>query len=104
MAHGFAKLASGPDVFSAVLRALDVPAPQLMAWLRICFEGVGGLFIFLGAFVALVTAPLTTILAVAMFSVHLRYGFSSVKLVAVTATGPQYVARCWTNRLASRQT
>ena len=90
MAHGFAKLARGPDVFAAVLRGLDVPAPQLMAWITISFEFVGGLFIFLGAFVALFAVPLATILAVATFSVHLRYGFSSVKLVAVTVAGPQF--------------
>jgi putative oxidoreductase len=90
MAHGFAKLARGPDAFAAVLRALDVPAPQLMAWMTICFEVVGGLFIFLGAFVALFTVPLGVILAVAMFTVHLRYGFSSIKLVSVTAAGPRF--------------
>jgi putative oxidoreductase len=30
------------------------------------------------------------VLIVAMFTVHLRYGFSSIKLVAVTAAGPQF--------------
>ena len=29
------------------------------------------------------------LLIVAIFTVHLRFGFSSIKLLAVTATGPQ---------------
>jgi uncharacterized membrane protein YphA (DoxX/SURF4 family) len=32
MAHGFAKLAKGPDAFAFILHALGVPAPHLMAW------------------------------------------------------------------------
>jgi DoxX len=32
MAHGFAKLAKGPDAFASILHALGVPAPHLMAW------------------------------------------------------------------------
>ena len=30
------------------------------------------------------------VLLVAMFKVHLPYGFSSIKLVAITAAGPQF--------------
>lgn len=90
MAHGFAKLARGPHAFEAVLHALGVPAPQLMAWIIICLEIVGGLFVLLGAYVTLVSLPLAATLIVAMFSVHLRFGFSSIKLIAVTSAGPQF--------------
>jgi putative oxidoreductase len=34
--------------------------------------------------------PLAAILLVAMFTVHLPYGFSSIKLRGVTAAGPQF--------------
>jgi hypothetical protein len=38
MAHGYAKLAKGPDHFISILAMLGVPAPQLMAWLTIGTE------------------------------------------------------------------
>ena len=60
MQHGFAKMSRGPDAFAAILHALGVPAPHFTAWVSI----------------------LTT--------VHLPNGFSSIKLIAVTAAGPQF--------------
>jgi len=33
---------------------------------------------------------MAAVLLVAMFTVHLPYGFSSIKLIAVTAAGPQF--------------
>jgi len=90
MAHGFAKLSKGPDSFAAVLHALAVPAPHIMSWVTILTELLGGFAVLLGAFVPLVSLPMAVILLVAMFTVHLRYGFSSIKLMAVTAGGPQF--------------
>jgi putative oxidoreductase len=87
MEHGFAKLSKGPDAFAAILHALAVPAPHLMAWASILIELLGGLAILLGAFVSLVSLPMAALLLVAIFTVHLPYGFSSIKLMAVTATG-----------------
>ena len=54
-----------------------------MAWLTIWIEMLGGLAVLLGAFVTVFSIPLAAILIVAIFSVHLRYGFSSIKLLAV---------------------
>jgi len=90
MEHGFAKLARGPDSFSAILHAIGVPAPHLMAWATILVEIFGGLAILLGAFVVLASIPMAAILLVAMFTVHLPYGFSSIKLQAVTAAGAHF--------------
>ena len=90
MQHGFAKLSRGPDMFAAVLQGMGVPAPHLMAWLTILTELLGGLAVLLGAFVAIVSLPMTAVLLVAMFKVHLPYGFSSIKLLAVTATGAKF--------------
>jgi putative oxidoreductase len=90
MEHGFAKLSKGPDAFAAILHALTVPAPHFMAWVTILTELVGGLAILLGAFVSLISLPLTALLLVAVFTVHLPYGFSSIKLMAVTAAGAQF--------------
>src|SRR5215510_15983917 len=62
MAHGFAKLAKGPDAFASILNALGVPAPHLMAWATILTELLGGLAVMLGSFVSLVSVPMATIL------------------------------------------
>jgi len=90
MEHGFAKLSKGPEVFAAILHGLGVPAPHLMAWVSILTELVGGLAVLLGAFLPLVSLPLAALLLVAVFTVHLPYGFSSIKLLGVTAGRAQF--------------
>jgi putative oxidoreductase len=90
MEHGYAKLSKGPEVFAAILHAIGVPAPHLMAWLTILTELIGGLAVLLGAFVSLVSLPMAALLLVAMFTVHLPYGFSSIKLMTVTSGRPQF--------------
>ena len=90
IAHGFAKLAKGPDAFASILHALGVPAPHLMAWATILTELLGGLAVILGSFVSLVSVPMAAVLLGAMFTVHLPYGFSSIKLMAVTTAGAQF--------------
>lgn len=90
MQHGFAKLSKGPDAFASLLHAMSVPAPHLMAWLTILTEIFGGLAVLLGALVTLASLPMAAILLVAIFTVHLPYGFSTIKLKAVTAAGAQF--------------
>ena len=90
MEHGFAKVSKGPDAFAAILHALGVPVPHLMAWVTILTEVRGGLAVILGGFVAIVAVPMVAVLLVAVFTVHLPYGFSSIKLIAVTAAGAQF--------------
>lgn len=90
MAHGYAKFARGADVFATTLAGLHVPNPMVMAWLTIVVEVFGGLAVLLGAFVVLASVPMAVVMLTAMFSVHLRFGFSSIKLLAVTAAGPQF--------------
>jgi putative oxidoreductase len=46
--------------------------------------------VLLGAFVRAVSIPMAITMLVAMFTVHLRYGFSSIKLMAVTPAGAQF--------------
>jgi putative oxidoreductase len=90
MEHGYAKLARGPEGFATILHAIGVPMPHMMAWATVLIEVFGGLAVLLGAFVTLASVPMAAVLLVAMFSVHLPYGFSSIKLVAVTAAGAQF--------------
>ena len=90
MQHGFAKVLRGPEAFAAILHAIGVPAPHLMAWLTILIEFFGGLAVLLGALVPLVSLPMTAILLVAMVTVHLPYGFSSIKIMSVAAGRAQF--------------
>ncbi len=85
MQHGFAKLSRGPEGFAAILHAIGAPAPHLMAWLTILVEVFGGLAVLLGALVPLASLPMAAVLLVAIFTVHLPYGFSSIKLISVTS-------------------
>ena len=90
MEHGFAKLAKGPDAFANILQAIGVPGPHFMAWSTVLVEILGGLAVLLGAFVTLASVPMAAVLLVAMFSIHLPYGFSSIKIQAITAAGAQF--------------
>ena len=83
LAHGLAKWSKGPEVFAGILQATGVPLPHLMAWVTIVTEIVCGIAFLLGAFVLLVSIPAIILLAVAIFTVHLPYGFSSIKLISV---------------------
>lgn len=89
-AHGYAKLSRGPANFASVLTSLDVPQPYVMAWITSVLEFLGGISIMAGAFVVLLSIPLAVVMLTAMFSVHLQYGFSSVRLKAVTGMGAEF--------------
>jgi putative oxidoreductase len=90
MAHGYAKIARGPEHFADILHAIGVPAADVMAWATIVVELVGGLAVLLGTFVTWAAVPMAAILLVAAFTVHLPNGFSSIKLQAVTTAGAQF--------------
>src|SRR5215470_8556371 len=88
--HGYAKLARGADAFIAILHAMGVPFPDLLGWATIVVEIVGGLLILAGAFVPLAAVPMIVVLLVAIFTVHLPNGFSSIKLLSYDATGAHF--------------
>lgn len=89
-AHGYAKLSRGPASFATILTAIGVPQPHLMAWVTSLLELIGGISLMAGAFVVPLSLPLAAIMLTAMFSVHFQYGFSSVRLKAVTAAGAEF--------------
>jgi putative oxidoreductase len=88
IAHGIAKLTRGPDHFGALLHVVGVPFPTATAWTVTLVEIVGGAAIFLGAFAAIACVPLIVSMLGAMFTVQLRYGFSSVNTIGLSASGP----------------
>lgn len=90
MAHGWAKWSKGPEGFGQLLQQIGVPLPEFTAWVVTFLELFGGLAILAGAFVAVVSVPLVMSMLVAMFTVHLRYGFSSVNTIGLTKSGPVF--------------
>lgn len=88
IAHGLAKWTKGPEHFGALLHQIGTPFPIVTAWLVTLTEVLCGVAILVGAFMAIVSIPLMATMLVAMLTVQLHYGFSSVNTIAVTPSGP----------------
>lgn len=67
-----------------------MPFPELLSWGTVAVEIIGGLMIIAGAFVPLATVPMIVVLLVAIFTVHLPNGFSSIKLMSYDASGAHF--------------
>jgi len=90
MVHGWAKLSRGPAAFAELLQQAHVPLPLANAWLVTLLEIFGGLALLMGAFVAIVSVPLILSMLGAMFTVNIKYGFSAVNTIGLTAEGPKF--------------
>ena len=90
LAHGLAKFNRGPAKFAGLLTYLHLPAPLAAAWATVGVEIIGGIALLIGAFVAIACVPLIVTMLVAMFTIHVHYGFSAVNTVGLTAGGPQF--------------
>jgi putative oxidoreductase len=53
-------------------------------------ELLGGLAVLVELLIPLVSVPMAIVLLVAIFTAHLPNGFSSIKLLSVTAAGTQF--------------
>lgn len=73
-AHGWQKLQNGPAMFAKGLAQLNVPAPELMAWVVTLTELLGGIALILGLLTRLVAALLIFDLIVAILLVKLKLG------------------------------
>jgi putative oxidoreductase len=67
-----------------------MPMPALLAWATILTELFGGLAVLLGALIPLASVPMAVVALVAIFTVHLPNGFSSIKLVSVDMAGAYF--------------
>jgi len=96
MEHGLAKLSKGPEKTSpAILCTMGVPAPHLMGMAHHSGPSSSAVSpVLLGAFRRTCkSADGLRFLVVAMLTVHLPYGFSSIKLLSVDRpAGPQFRA------------
>ena len=73
--HGWLKFDGGVDNFAGFLDSLNVPLPDLVAWLQIMAEGIGGLLLIAGLFTRFVTLPLIGIMIGAILLVKADLGF-----------------------------
>jgi putative oxidoreductase len=90
LAHGLAKWERGPEKFAVLLARIGVPLPLTAAWSTTAVEILGGLALLVGIYVSLVCVPLIGTMLVAMFTLHVHYGFSAVNTIGLTATGPVF--------------
>lgn len=90
VAHGVTKWSRGPAGFGKLLAQVGVPWPMGTAWFVTLLEVFGGLALMAGALVVLASVPLIVSMLVAMFTVQLRYGFSSVNTIGLTPDGPVF--------------
>jgi putative oxidoreductase len=88
--HGYAKLSHGPAGFIAILHAIGMPYAHLLGWATIIVEIMGGLCVLLGVLMPLAAAPMIVVLLVAIFTVHLPNGFSSIKLLSYDTAGAHF--------------
>src|ERR1700741_1754591 len=87
-AHGWVKFIRGPEHFAQLLGTYHVPLPQIMAWISTATELLGGLALLAGLFVRLWSIPLIGTMLVALFTIQIHYGYSSVNTIGVTPHGP----------------
>jgi len=73
--HGWLKFNGGVDNFAGFLDSLGVPLPDLVAWLQIMAEGIGGLLLIAGLFTRFVVLPQIGILVGAILMVKSGLGF-----------------------------
>lgn len=88
--HGWAKLSKGPAGFEKLLTQTGVPFPHFNSWMAPLVEIFGGLAMMLGFFTSITAIPLIFTMLVALFTIQINYGFSSVKTIGLTPQGPLF--------------
>jgi putative oxidoreductase len=72
-AHGFQKIGH-PEQFTAHLSALGMPLPEVMAYLAMAGEALGGLGLVIGLLTPIACFGIAATMFVAMCVVHLKHG------------------------------
>lgn len=90
IAHGWAKIARGTAGFEKLLIQTGVPMHHLMSIIAPYTEILGGIAILIGLFTRLVAIPLIITMLTAMLTVNIHYGFSSIKTIGLTPSGPLF--------------
>ena len=90
MAHGWVKLSRGPAGFEKLLNLIGVPFAHITSYILPGIELFGGLAILSGLYVGIVAIPLIGTMLVAMFTIQLKFGYSSVNTIGLTSQGPLF--------------
>ena len=88
--HGYAKISRGTGGFEKLLVQTGVPFAHANALLVPYIELSGGFAILAGWYISIVAIPLIITMLVAMFTVQVHYGFSSVNTIGLTPSGPKF--------------
>jgi len=90
--HGYPKLFSAEQhtQFVGMLGGMGIPLPELSAWALGALEFFGGLLIMIGALVAILSALFVVEMLVALFLVHLPYGFANMNPVGTMEGAPVF--------------
>jgi putative oxidoreductase len=90
IAHGWAKMSRGVGGFEKLLIFLHVPFPHIMAWVVPVTELICGFAILAGLFIRISAIPMIFVMLTAIFTIHLKYGFSAIKTIGLSADGPLF--------------
>jgi putative oxidoreductase len=90
MVHGWAKISRGTAGFGKLLAWIGVPLPQFTAAVTSYVELIGGIVLILGIWTRFTVIPLAITMIVAMFTINIHYGFSSIKTIGLTPEGPLF--------------
>ena len=66
------------------------PEPSLAAWAATLVELIGGAAVMAGVLIPWASIPMSVVLLTALVTVHLPYGFFSVKFAEVTQSGIKF--------------
>ncbi|HTE23793.1 DoxX family protein [Flavitalea sp.] len=90
LVHGWAKISRGTGGFEKLLNLIGVPMANLNAQIVPYLEFLGGIAIIAGIFTRIISVPLIITMIVAMFTIHIHYGFSTVNTIGLSETGPKF--------------
>lgn len=90
IAHGTAKLSRGTQGFEKLLIQTGVPLAHINAQVVPWLELIGGIALLTGIFVRIISLPLMITMIVAMLTIHIHYGFSSVNTIGLKTYGPEF--------------
>ena len=89
--HGLPKLTpEGHESFARTLQVINVPSPEVMAWVVGGLEVLGGAMLIAGILVRVVTIPLIVEMVVAMIKVHWPQGFNASNITGIGPDGPTF--------------
>ena len=88
--HGWAKISKGTAGFGKLLAWIGIPFPQASAVVTSYTELIGGVVLILGIWTRFAVIPLAITMIVALFTINIHYGFSSIKTIGLTPAGPVF--------------